>query len=149
MCQRSGQSLASLTRVLTAGACLCGNLGGGGGVWDSNLIGCFRFIKRSLRIDLFFSSQHSYLFPLLDVLYRQVGNLIVWTLRFTEILMAASNHIVAAIREFGTQWHQREMPSFSISETSKLFSQAPVKRCLIGRSWDAARATFKVSRYLK
>ena len=40
---------------------------------------------------------HSYLFPLLDVLYhRQVGNLTFWTVRCTELphaVMAASNHI--------------------------------------------------------
>ena len=30
------------------------------------------------------SVMHSYLFPLLDVLYRQVGNLSFWTLRCTE-----------------------------------------------------------------
>ena len=30
------------------------------------------------------SLMHSYLFPLLDVLYRQVGNLSFWTVRCTE-----------------------------------------------------------------
>ena len=31
-----------------------------------------------------------------------------------NLVMAASNHIVAAIRELGTQWHQREIPSLFI-----------------------------------
>ena len=50
--------------------------------------------------------------------------------------MAASNHIVPAIREFAT--HKCEILSLSISiiptETIKLCSQAAVKRCLIGGS---------------
>ena len=53
-----------------------------------------------------------------------------------ESLILASNHIVAAIRVLGTQRHQREIPSLSISTipagTSKLCSQAAVKCCLIG-----------------
>ena len=44
---------------------------------------------------------HSYLFPLLDVLYRQVGNLSFWTERCAEFVMAVSNHIVAAIQGAG------------------------------------------------
>ena len=44
---------------------------------------------------------HSYLFPLLDVSYRQVGNLSFWTVRCAEFVMAASNHIVAAIQGAG------------------------------------------------
>ena len=53
-----------------------------------------------------------------------------------HLLMAASNHIVAAITESGT--HQRKTPSMPLSsipmETSKLCSQAAVKRCQSGRS---------------
>ena len=44
---------------------------------------------------------HSYLFPFLDVLYKQVGNLSFWTVRCAEFVMAASNHIVAAIQGAG------------------------------------------------
>ena len=47
------------------------------------------------------SLMHSYLFPLLDVLYRQVGNLAFWTVRCAEFVMAASDHIVAAIQGAG------------------------------------------------
>ena len=45
---------------------------------------------------------HSDMFPLLDVLYRQVGNLSFGQWR------------VPPFRELGTQWHQREIPSLSI-----------------------------------
>ena len=47
------------------------------------------------------SLMHSYLFPLLDVLYKQVGNLSFWSVRCAEFVMAASNHIVAAIQGAG------------------------------------------------
>ena len=47
-----------------------------GCVWDSNLIGCFRFINMSYKELTSCSSLiHSHMFPLLDVLYRLVGNL--------------------------------------------------------------------------
>ena len=61
-------------------------------------------------------------------------------------LMAASNHIVAATRELGTQWHQCEIPRLSISiiptATSNLCSQAAGKRCLIGRPWDVRHSRY-------
>ena len=60
-------------------------------------------------------------------------------------VMAASNHIVAAIREFGT--HQREIPSFLY-----IYDINGNKQVLLSGSCQALsdwRATFKVSRYLK
>ena len=58
------------------------------------------------------SLMYSYLFPLLDILYRQVENLSFWTVSTcAEFVMAASNHIVAAIQGLGTQCHKREIPS--------------------------------------
>ena len=40
-------------------------------------------------------------FPLLDVLYRQIGNLSFAQVRVPNFVMAASNHIVAAIQGAG------------------------------------------------
>ena len=41
-------------------------------------------IKVHEELTSYSSAMHSYLFPLLDVLYRQVGNLSFWTMRCTE-----------------------------------------------------------------
>ena len=77
---------------------------------------------------------HSYLFLLLDVLYRQVGNLSFWTLRCAEFVMAASNHIVATIQgarnTMPSAWHseliidlsyQRKLASYALSQLSSAF----------------------------
>ena len=47
------------------------------------------------------SVMHSYLFPLLDVVYRQVGNLSFWLVSCTEFHHGGYNHIVAAIHGAG------------------------------------------------
>ena len=67
--------------------------------------------------------------------------------------MAASNHIVAATRDTGTQLHQREIPSLSIH---LIYHTNGNKQALLSASCQALsdwpvlrRATFKVSRYLK
>ena len=74
-----------------------------------------------------------------ELIYRKVGDLLFWIARCTGLRHGVSNHIVAAIMGLGTQWHQREIPSLSISviptEISKLCSQAAV--------------TFKLSCYIK
>ena len=44
---------------------------------------------------------HSHMFPLLDILYRQVGNLSFGKWRLPNFVMAASNHIVTAIQGAG------------------------------------------------
>ena len=71
------------------------------------------------------SLMHSYLFRLLDVLYRQVklgiSHFGQWGV---SNFVMASNHIVAAIRELGTQWHQREIPSLYLSDLSYQQKQA-------------------------
>ena len=65
--------------------------------------------------------------------------------------MAASYHVVAAIREFGT--HQRKILSLSLfiipRETSKLSSQAALKRCLMAGVETFNIERLKVSRYSK
>ena len=95
---------------------------------------------------------HSYLFPLLDLLYRQVGNLSFWTVRCIEFRHGGHNHIVAAIRELGTQCHQREIPSLSIY---LIYHTNGNKQALLSGNCQALsdwhvlrRATFKVSRNL-
>ena len=73
--------------------CLCGHLGRG----------CLRFKPHWMfRIYLRVSKN----WPLVQLL-AQFGQRGV-----PNSFMAASNHIVSAIREFGTQWHQREILSF-------------------------------------
>ena len=81
------------------------------------------------------SVMHSYLFPLLDVLYRQVGNLSFWQWIVPNFVMAASNHIlvVAAIQGAGntmiSAWdseliylsdlsYQRKQASCAVSQLS-------------------------------
>ena len=87
-----GQSHASAFRrslavssTIISNICLCGHLGV-----------CLRFkphwmfqiykyvLKCHEELASCSSLMHSYLFPLLDVLYRQVGNLSFWTVRCTE-----------------------------------------------------------------
>ena len=86
---------------------------------------------------------HSYLFPLLDVLYRQVGNLSFWTGRCAKFVMAASNHIVAAIQgAYISIWSNIPTATYKqamLSASSQALSDWPVFR----------HATFKVSGYLK
>ena len=57
-------------------------------------------IKGREELTFCWSLMHSFLFPLLDVSYRQVGNLSFWTVRCAEFVIA-SNHIVAAIQGAG------------------------------------------------
>ena len=49
-----------------------------------------------------------YLFPLPDVLYRQIGNLTFWTMRYTELPNYNSG------RHQGVRTPPREIPSLSI-----------------------------------
>ena len=99
----------------------------------------------------------SHMFPLLDVLYRQVGNLSFGQWLVPNFVMAASNHIVAAIQGAGntmtSAWdseliylsdlsYQRKQAGYALSQLStpgQGLSDWPVLRC----------ATFKVSGYLK
>ena len=96
------------------------------------------------------SLMNSFLFPLLDILYRQVGNLSFWTVRCTEFRhggqysysgchQGARNTMTSAwdseIFYLSDLSYQRNQASFALSQ----LSDRPVSR----------RATFKVSRYLK
>ena len=106
-----------------------------GCIWDSNLIGCFRFInviKGRKELTLCSSLMHSHMFPWLDVLYRQVGNLSIRQWRVPNFVMAASNHsgrhsgswehndISVRFRAYLSIW------SIIPTETSKLCSQPAV-----------------------
>ena len=100
---------------------------------------------------------HSHMFPLLDVLYRQVGNLSFGQWRVPNFVVAASNHIVTAIQGAGNtmtsawdseliylsdlsyQWKQAGYALSHLSTPAQGLSDWPVL-------W---RATFKVSGYLK
>ena len=80
--------LASLTQVLSQEPglikyyiCLCGPL-----VGVSNLLDVSGLFKGHEKLTPCSAFRHSHLFPLLDVLYRQVGNLTFWTVRCTELL---------------------------------------------------------------
>ena len=83
---------------------------------------------------------HSHMFPLLDVLYRQSGNLSFGQWR------------VPPFRGLGTQWHQREIPSLSIyliyhtnGNNQAMLSvscQRLIKGSLIGRSWDTRHSRY-------
>ena len=85
-------------------------------------------------------TQSPFPFPLLDVLYRQVGNF--WFGQWR----------VPPFRELGTQWHQREIPCLStylIYHTNKnmqamlsVSCQRLVKGSLIGRSCDARHSRY-------
>ena len=84
---------------------------------------------------------HSYLFPLLDVLYH----------RQVESLILASE--VYRIRELGTQWHQREIPSLFIY---LIYHTNGNKQAMLWASLQAlsdwpvlSHATLKVYLYLK
>ena len=61
------------------------------------------------------SLMHSYLFPLLEVLYRQVGNLSFGQSSVPSFVMAASTHIVAAIQEAGNTMRS----SYALSQLSR------------------------------
>ena len=90
------------------------------------------------------SLMHSYLFPLLDVLYRQVGNLSFWTVSCTEFRHGGQwsysgshsgswehNDISVRFRAYISIW------SIITADTRKLYCEPAVKCCLIGRSWNA------------
>ena len=83
---------------------------------------------------------HSHMFPLLDVLYRQAGNL------------SFGQWDVPPFRELGTQWHQREIPSLSIyliyntnrnkQAILSVSCQRLIKGSLIGRSCDTRHSRY-------
>ena len=83
---------------------------------------------------------HSHMFPLLDVLYRQAGDLSFGQWR------------VSPFRELETQWHQREIPSLStylIHHTNgnkqamlSVSCQRLIKGSLIARSWDTQHSRY-------
>ena len=83
---------------------------------------------------------HSHMIPLLDVPYRQVGNLSFGKWR------------VPPFRELGTQWHQREIPSLPIYLTYhtngnkqtmlSVSCQRLIKGSLIGRSFDTQHSRY-------
>ena len=85
---------------------------------------------------------HSYLFPLLDVLF--------WTERCAKFVKAASNHIVAAIQGAGNTmpltWDSELIYlsdlTYQRQHTSKLCSQPALKRFLIGRSSDTRHSRY-------
>ena len=99
---------------------------------------------------------HSHMFPLLDVLYKQVGNLSFGQWRVSNFVMASSNHIVAAIQgaenTMTSAWdfeliylsdlsYQRKQASYALSQLS-----TPGQGL---SDWPALRrATFKLSGYL-
>ena len=103
------------------------------------------------------SHMHIYLFPLLDVLYRQVENLSFEHWRVPNFVMAASNHIVAAIQGAGntmtSAWDSELIYLSDLSYQRKQASYAPSQLSTSGRGlsdWAVLRrATFKVSGYLK
>ena len=85
-----GQSHASATTEGLLYLYICGLLLflEGGGCLRFKHHWMFQIYFGSRRIDLLFSSHHSYLFPLLDVLYKQVERFTFWTVRCTK----SSNH---------------------------------------------------------
>ena len=88
---------------------------------------------------------HSHMFPLLDVLYRQVGNLPFGQWRVLNFVMATSNHIVAAIqgarnisvrfRAYLSIWSI--IPTGNKQAMLSAGCQRLVKGSLIGRPFDA------------
>ena len=81
---------ASLTRVLPQEPgrieyyiCLCGPLGGVSEIETS--LDVSHLFKGHEELTPCSALSHSYLFPLLDVLNRQAGNLTFWTVRCTKL----------------------------------------------------------------
>ena len=141
--------LARLTRVHTAGAwpyrvlqsVILSTSSSWGCVWDFLMFQIYKWvIKGREELTSCSSLIHSHMFLLLDVLYRQVGNLSFGQWR------------VPPFRELGTQWHQREIPSLStylIYQTNgnkqamlSVSCQSLVKGSLIGRSCDARHSRY-------
>ena len=122
--------LASLTRVHTAGAwpyrvlqsVILSTWSSWGCVWGSNLIGCFRFISCSSLI-------HSHMFPLLDVIYGQVGNLSFGQWR---------EHNDTSVRFRASFYHTNGSKQAMLSANC----QRLVKGSLIGRSCDARHSRY-------
>ena len=81
------------------------------------------------------SVMHSYLFLLLDVLYRQAGNLSFWTVRCTEWSWRPVIIKWPLFRELGKQCHQREISElivrvpFSIARIFRVFSATLYYTC--------------------
>ena len=77
-------------------------------------------------------------------IYKNViKGLSFWTVRCTEF-----RHIVAAIRELGTQWHRPEILSLSIyliyhtNGNKQALLSGSCQALLIGRSWDARHSRY-------
>ena len=98
---------------------------------------------------------HSHMFPLLDVLYRQVGNLKFGQWRVPNFVMAASNHIVVAIQGAGnTMTSDSELIylsglSYQLKQASYALSQLSTPGQGLSDWPVLQRATFKISGYLK
>ena len=100
---------------------------------------------------------HIHMFPLLDVLYRQVGNLSFGQWCLPNFVMAASNHIVAAIQGAGntmtSAWDSKLIYLSDLSSQRKQASYALSRLSTPGQGlsdWPVLqRATFKVSGDLK
>ena len=94
---------------------------------------------------------HSHMFPLLDVLYRQVGNLSFGQWRVPNFVMAASNHIVAAIQRAGntmtSAWDSELIYlselSYQRKQASKLWSQ-PAANAWSRALWLVGLATHNI-----
>ena len=145
--------LASLTLVLPQEPgrieyynqlfCLCGHLGGVSEIQTSLDVSDFQIgHKRSRRIDLFSSVMHSYLFQLLDVLYRQVNyHFGQWGV--PNFVMASSNHIVAVIQGAGnTMALAWDSELIYLSDLSYLRKQAISAGCQLSSAvWLAGLET--------
>ena len=155
-------SLASLTRVYTAGV-LSTTISYS--VYVVILGVCLRFkphwmflifkyvIKGREELTSCSSLIHSHMFPLLQVLYRQVENLSFGQWGVPNFVMAASNHIVAAIQGAGnTMTSAWDFELIYVSDLSYQRKQArdALSQLLALSDWPVLRRmTFKVSGFLK
>ena len=124
-------------------SCQCDHLGGVSEIQTSlNVSDLKKVIKGHEEWISSSSLMHRYPFPLLDVLYRQVGSLSFWTVRCTEFRhgrhQGARNTMTSAwdseLIYLSDLTYRRKYASFAHRQL--------VKRCLIGRSWDARHARY-------